>query len=146
MISELCQELKNWFDHDRIYGAFEISGGKIVDTEFVMAIQDNQYFRIIGSVFNDGVYRWNDELALRDEFFVGSVWLMAVPKGVIDLAAEISEWNEKYSDTVNTPFTSESFGGYSYTKASGGGNGNSGSSNVSWQSIFASKLNRWRKL
>ena len=147
MLTELCQELRNWFDRDqpRLYGAFEISGGKIIDSDFVSQIKENQYFRIIGSVFNDGVYKNDDELNLTDEMFVGSVWLMAVPKDVIALSDEIKAWVEKYKDDVNSPYQSESFGGYSYSKASGG-SGNGGSSSPTWQSTFATRLNKWRKI
>ena len=145
MLSELCQELRNWFDRGqpRIYGAFTISDGKITDSDFINKIQTNQYFRIVGSVFNDGVYKYTEELNLEDEIFVGAIWLMAVPKAVIELATEIKAWVDEYGDTINSPFSSESFGGYSYTKR-GGGNDSSDAS--SWQSVFASKLNMWRKI
>ena len=146
MLSNLCQELRNWFDRGqpRIHGAFEIQDGKIVDTAFTDVIQTNQYFRIVGSVFNDGVYKYTNDLALTDELFVGSVWLMAVPKAVIDLSAEIDDWISKYGDSANSPYSSESFGGYSYSKSSGSASG--GSSNPTWQSVFASQLNKWRKI
>ena len=145
MITELCHELKNWFDRGqpRIHGAFEISGGKIVDDDFTSQIQNNQYFRIIGSVFNDGVYKYTNDLQLTDEMFVGAIWLMAVPKEIIDLSKEIDDWIAKYGDTVNSPYQSESFGGYSYSKASGSSGSNSG---PTWQSTFAARLNKWRKI
>lgn len=144
MLSELCQELRNWFDRGqpRIHGAFEISDGKITDADFTDVIQNNQYFRIVGSVFNDGVYKYTDDLVLTDELFVGAVWLMAIPKEVIDLSKEIDDWIDKYGESVNSPYQSESFGGYSYTKSPGG----SGSGMTSWQSVFSSKLNKWRKI
>lgn len=147
MLSELCQELRNWFDRGQphLHGAFEISGGHIVDTDFTDIIQSNQYFRIIGSVFNDGVYQYNDELVLTDELFVGSVWLMAIPPEVINLSGDIDSWLDKYGEAVNSPYSSESFGGYSYTKATGNSS-NSGTSNPTWQSAFATRLNKWRKL
>jgi hypothetical protein len=146
MLSELCQELKNWFDRGqpRLHGAFEIQNGKIIDTDFTDIIQENQYFRIVGSVFNDGVYQMTENLNLTDELFVGSVWLMAVPKEVIDLDNEIQTWTTKYGETVNSPYQSESFGGYSYSKSSGGSSG--GSSGPTWQSTFANQLNKWRKI
>ena len=146
MLSELCQELKNWFDRDqpKIHGAFEISEGKITDEDFTDIIKDNQYFRIIGSVFNDGVYKYTPQLTLTDELFVGHIWLMAVPKDVLDLNSEIDNWITKYGDVINSPYSSESFGGYSYTKA--GNNRSQGASQSSWQSTFASKLNKWRKI
>ena len=147
MLDQICAEIRNWFDRDqlKLYGAFEISGGKITDADFVEVIQNGQYFRIIGSVFNDGVYRWDEELNLQDETFVGSVWLMAVPKDVIALSKEISDWLEKYGDAISSPYSSESFGGYSYTKSSGV-SGDSGNGAKGWQSVFANRLNRWRKI
>ena len=146
MLSKLCKELNNWFDRGqpRIHGTIEIRDGKIVNDSFRSLIQNDQYFRIIGSVFNDGVYKNTTLLELTDETFTGAIWLMAIPKDVIDLATEISDWITKYGDTVNSPFQSESFGGYSYSKASG--SSNSGSANPTWQSTFANQLNRWRKI
>ena len=145
MLSELCQELRNWFDRGqpRIHGAFEIQDGKIVDSDFTDVIKNNQYFRIIGSVFNDGIYKYTNDLELTDELFVGSIWLLAIPKEIIALSDDIDAWISKYSDAVNTPYSSESFGGYSYTKASGSGSSASG---PSWQSTFANQLNKWRKI
>lgn len=145
MLSKLCKELNNWFDRGqpRLHGAFEIANGRITDTDFTDIIKENQYFRIVGSVFNDGVYKWDNELQLTDELFVGAVWLMAVPKDVIELADKIEAWINKYGDTVASPFQSESFGGYSYTKASGG---NGSSSGATWQDVFRNQLNQWRKL
>lgn len=149
MLSELCQELKNWFDRGqpRIYGAFEISGGKITDTDFTDVIKPNQYFRITGSVFNDGVYKYTDDLRLTDELFVGSIWLMAIPKEVIALSDEIDAWQAKYgaADSIAmSPFNSESFGGYSYSKSTGGSSDGAGAN--TWQAAFSSKLSMWRKI
>jgi hypothetical protein len=144
MLSKICQEIKNWFDRGqpRIHGAFSIENGKITDEAFLDVIQQNQYFRIIGSVFNDGVYKYTDDLELTNELFVGSIWLMAVPRDVIILSNEIETWLNKYGEEAKSPYQSESFGGYSYSKSSGG----SSSSNPSWQSVFATQLNRWRKI
>ena len=144
MLSELCKELKNWFDNGqpKIHELIEIRDGRIINDNFIRLIQDDQYFRIIGSVFNDGVYKNDEELMLADETFIGGIWLMAIPKDVIKLASDIDAWIDKYSEAVNSPFQSESFGGYSYSKASG----SSGSSNPTWQSVFATQLNKWRKI
>lgn len=150
MLSELCRELRNWFDRDQphLHGAFEIKNGTIADKDFKDVIKNNQYFRIQGSVFNDGVYKYDDELELTDELFVGSVALMAVPKEVLDLSAEIDAWQAKYggvNSEAMSPFMSESFGGYSYSKSNGNGSA-AGAGSVSWQSAFGSRLNRWRKI
>ena len=150
MLSELCRELRNWFDKNQphFHGAIEIKDGKIADNDFNEAIQPNQYYYIQGSVFNDGVYKNDEETALTDELFVGAVHLMAIPKEVLTLSDDIDAWVEKYGgvdSAAMSPFNSESFGGYSYSKGSSY-SGSSGSSGNSWQSAFASRLNKWRKI
>lgn len=146
MLTELCQELRNWFDLNRYEGTFTISGGTLT-ADF---LQQGQYFRIIGSVFNDGVHKYGDNTdVLTNEVFTGSVWALGIPKAVIQLAAEIAEWKTKY-ESVNSqsmsPFTSESFAGYSYTKSSSSSSGTAGASPTGWKAVFASSLNRWRKI
>lgn len=147
MLTELCKELNNWFDTQRLFGKFTVVDGKITDHKFLSCIQPEQYFRIVGSVFNDGVYQSTDELSLHDEVFDGAVWLMAVPPSVIELADEIKSWNDKYGvvDSENmSPYNSESFGGYSYSK-SGGGSSDDGNSGT-WQSVFNNRLKQYRKV
>lgn len=145
-INEVCHELNNYFERDlpKFHGAFEISGGKIVDADFVAAIKENQYFRIIGSIFNDGVWQNTAELELTDEAFVGTVWLMAIPKDFIDLVDEMNAWETAHGSDIASPFTSESFGGYSYSKGTKGSA--SGGMITSSLDMFASRLNKWRKL
>ena len=108
MLTELLAEIRNYFEvpNGRHFGKFEISGGSIAPLDF---LQDGQYFRIIGSVFNDGVYQY-PATSLTDEVFDGAVWSMAVPPSVIDLAAEIEEYNKSDAGKAS-PYTSESFGG-----------------------------------
>ena len=149
MLSELCKELRNWFDRDQphFHGTTTIEGGRITDQDFLDAIKTNQYFRIQGSVFNDGVYKNDDKLELTDEIFVGSVALMAVPNDVLQLSADIDAWIAKYGGVDSeamSPFNSESFGGYSYSKGGSGANGSG--SGASWKSAFNDRLNRWRKI
>lgn len=143
MLSELCQELRNYFDRGqpKLYGDIKIVDGAITNSEFTGKILEGQYFRIVGSIFNDGVYCFNDELELKDETFNGSIWLMAVPKAVIDLSDEIDKWIEDYGKATISPYQSESFGGYSYSKA----NGSNGAA-VSWQDAFATRLNLYRRI
>ena len=149
MLTELCKELNNWFDVKRIFGRFTIEDGHLMDMSDVL--QEGQHFRIVGSIFNDGVYVYPAS-KLHDEVYDGAVWAMAVPPSVVALANKISEWQNKYGgvDSVAmSPFQSESFGGYSYTKKSGrSGSSTDGSGHIaeSWQGAFASELNQWRKI
>ena len=137
-LTEICAELRNYFEvpNGRHFGKFTISGGSIAPLDF---LQDGQYFRIVGSVFNDGVHQYPVP-DLTDEVFYGAVWAMAVPPTLIDLSAEIEEYNKSDAGKPS-PFTAESFGGYSYTKAT-----DASGAPISWQEAFASRLNRWRKL
>ena len=105
-------------------------------------MSEGQHFRIVGSVFNDGVHQYNDELALTDETFYGEVWALAIPKALLDLVSEIEEWQSKNGEKSAGIYQSESFGGYSYTlKSDSGGNGDR-----SWMGAFSTRLNQWRKL
>lgn len=146
MLTELCQELHNWFVREQHTGAFTITGGTIT-ADF---LQSGQYYRIMGSVFNDGVHKYGDvKDVLTDETFTGAVWALGIPDAVIKLATEIDAWRQKYEgadSAAMSPFQSESFGGYSYSK--GGSNRGSGanSGGSSWMDVFAARLNCWRKL
>lgn len=150
MLTEICKELRNYFSkrEDKNIGKFRIESGVLAPP---VSLLDGQYYRIIGSVFNDGVHKFGDENdILTDEpEFDGAVWAMRIPKAVIDLASEIEEWNTKNGavDSANmSPYSSESFGIYSYSK---GGSGSSasgaGATAVTWQAQFKSRLNYWRK-
>ena len=141
MLTEICRYLRNWFVREIHSGVYTIKGGSL-ETDF---LQDTQYYRIVGSVFNDGVHIYKS-YTLTDETFNGEVWGMAVPKEVIDLAKDIEKWVQTNQEAINSPFASESFGGYSYTfgsvsNASSGSTGKSG-----WQYQFAERLAPWRKI
>ena len=149
MIAEICGHIHNWFtaDEDRHAGTYAIVGGALV----LPFLSDGQYFRIVGSALNDGVYRYpvdpeDGAQALADETFTGEIWAMKVPRAFQLLAGEIEAWENQYGAAVSSPYQSESvIGVYSYTKA-GAGVGNGGISGASWQSAYKSRLNRWRKL
>ena len=98
---------------------------------------------IKGSIFNDGVYQYGEELDLKDETFDGAIWAMAVPNQVIALSEEINQWILDNSVALSTPYQSESFGVYSYSLKNGGQS--DGNNELTWQSHFASRLNAWRK-
>ena len=135
-LTNLCAEIRNYFETEKRFGTFTISDGSISPSNF---LQSGQYYRIVGSVFNDGVHR-HPAHDLTDETFDGAVWAMAVPPAVVELLHKIQEFE---SATANAPtvYISESFGGYSYTKAT-----DANGLPVGWKSVFKSELNRWRKL
>ena len=138
-LTDFCRETKNWFEVNKYFGVFEISG----NTLEISSLQDGQFFRIIGSIFNDGIYKY-PATNLTDEKFDGAIWPMAVPKEVSDLIDEITAWEDQNADAINSPYQSESFGGYSYSKISSAATNSDGL--INWQQHFAKKLNKWRKV
>ena len=145
MLTEVCAEIRNYFIrgyNDIHSGTFTISNGSIEALSFLL---DGQYYRIVGSVFNDGVHKYGDNKdVLIDEVFTGAVWAMAVPPAVIALSAEIDDWVAANADVLASPYQSESFGGYSYTK--GGSYANDNKAAYGWKDQFASKLSPYRRI
>ncbi len=145
MLEQILNEIHNWFrvrdGEDGIHpGTYTIQDGGIV----LPFLQNGQYFRVMGSVFNDGLHQYGPEMeALMDETFDGTIWALAIPKSVMKLSEEINAWQKKYKDAVESPYTSESFGGYSYSKSNRAGDS---TSSGGWQSAFRAQLNPYRKL
>ena len=139
MLEQVLMNIRNWFPvkggiHS---GTFTIKDGGIT----LPFLANGQYFRICGSVFNDGLHRYPSS-DLKAETFDGTVWALAVPQAVIELAAEIEAWQEKNGEASVSPYQSESFGGYSYSKATDAETGGA----VTWQSAFKRRLSAWRKI
>ena len=139
MLEQVLMNIRNWFPvKGGIYsGTFTIKDGGIT----LPFLADMQYFRICGSVFNDGLHQYN-VLDLTDETFTGTIWALSIPQPIIDLADEIQEWQVKNADALSSPYSSESFGGYSYSKATDAETGGA----VTWQSAFKQQLSAWRKI
>ena len=146
MLDQICAHIHNWFcdESDIRSGTWTIANGAIDLSGIVL---EGQYFRIAGSVFNDGVHQYpaSDLVA---ETFTGEIWPMKVPGAVMLLAAEIETWQAKYGAAMASPFQSESvIGVYSYTKQGGNTHINGVAAEAAgWQSAFKSRLNPWRKL
>ena len=139
MLEQVLMNIRNWFPvkggiHS---GTFTIKDGGIT----LPFLADMQYFRICGSVFNDGLHQYN-VLDLTDETFNGTIWSLSIPQPIIDLANEIQEWQDKNADALSSPYSSESFGGYSYSKATNSETGGA----ETWQSHFKQQLSAWRKI
>lgn len=150
MMTELCAFLKNYFLVDYLhpderihYGSFAIEDGQIEPLSF---LKQGQYFRIVGSDLNDGVWQYGISNDLTDETFEGAVWAMSIPPDVIALADEILAWCDQNASAVNSPYQSESFAGYSYTLKSGSSSASGGSDSFGWQTQFAARLAPYRRL
>ena len=139
MLEQVLMHLNNWFlvpcgIHE---GTYTIEDGGIA----LPFLANGQYFRICGRVFNDGLHQYPDS-DLKTETFEGTVWALAIPQAVIELASEIEAWETKNGEAASGIYQSESFGGYSYSKATDSASGGA----VTWQSAFRSRLSAWRKL
>ena len=113
---------------------FTIEGGKIAPSDF---LEEEDYYRIIGSKHNDGLYQYPNA-DLTDEVFDGAVWVMNIPPAVVTLAQAIEEYAKSDAGKPSA-YVSESFGGYSYTKAI-----NSKGTPQSWKQVFEDELHGWR--
>ena len=141
MLEAVLTHLKNWFVVPRGVhsGIYKIESG-ILELPF---LQNGQYYRICGSVFNDGLHKYGDESdLLQDETFSGAVWALAIPKAVVELSKKIEEWQNKNGAAVESPYSSESFGGYSYSIATDSQTGN----RATWETVFRSQLNPYRQI
>ena len=143
MLETVLMYLNNWFVVGRYDDTYTIEDGKLT----LPFLVNGQYFRILGSLLNDGVYKYANgtaldetgtEITLIDETFDGSVWALAIPKGFLSVVEEITAWTAKNGD--GGAYTSESFGGYSYSKAT-----NSKGMAVGWRDVFAAQLAPWKK-
>ena len=139
MLEQVLMNIRRWFPVDGgIHsGTFTIKDGGIA----LPFLANGQYFRICGSVFNDGLHQY-PATDLVDEEFSGAIWALAIPPAVVDLADEIGAWQEKNGEASASPYQSESFGGYSYSKATDSASGGA----VTWQSVFKRQLSAWRKI
>lgn len=136
MLYEILKHIRNFFpdeEHQKS-GVFVVEGGAIHPFP---NLSKGQYVLIEGSALNDGI--WNDDLSkLEDETFTGTITPLKIPKEFLNLVAEIESYQ---ANAKPSEYVSESFGGYSYTKA------RTASGNVaSWQSAFGTRLNAWRKI
>ena len=139
MLETVLIHLKNWFVVPRGVheGIYTIENGSL-ELPF---LQNGQYYRICGSVFNDGLHIYGVE-DLQNETFAGTVWALAIPKSVVELSAKIEEWQSKNSAATESPYSSESFGGYSYSIATDSKTGN----RATWETVFRSQLNPYRQI
>lgn len=150
-IGEVCAEVHNYFvdEPDGIHtDNYTVADEAVTPLDFLI---EGQYFRIEGSVLNDGVYLNDGKpiAALRDETFYGRVWAMKVPADFVEIVKQISAWDDKYGGIGSSnmsPYQSESYAGqYSYTKANGTSDVTSAKA-LTWQTQFAGLLFRFRKV
>lgn len=147
MLDEICAEIKNYFCYytDRYIDDWTISDGVITPSITI----STDYIRIVGSRKNDGVHKVS-EMQLQDEAFHGAIWIMSPPKDFLDLVVEIQTWqatNGTADSMAMSPFNSETLGAYSYSKSGIARGNNQGTTpNATWKDVYATRLNRFRRV
>ncbi len=141
-VYEVMRHINNFFERGYRATEYTITGGALEPADL---LRPGLWVCITGSFYHDGAWRIDADLRLEDlpentpdETFTGRVWLLAPPPAFLALCDEIAEFVQKNSVT---PYQSESFGEYSYTKAQGKGGGI-----LSWQEAFADRLQPYRHM
>ena len=136
---ELLMHLRNFFPGMK----WQFDGEEITEKRLSLpGLENGDFYLIEGSRRNNGIHVYGNQ-DLRNEIFSGTVTEICVPDALLNLLDEINQWQEKNGEAVASPYQSESFGGYSYTKA----NTNNGNvESMSWKTAFGPRLRAWRKL
>lgn len=161
-LTDICKEINNWYDRrQRHFGTFTIKFGNLLN--FEDKLKPGQFYRVIGSTFHDGVHLYTRNAdgtfypepgaetesprpSAFNETFDGAIWPMFVPPNIIRLAKDVAAWRELYENAESpalSPFAMESHGGYAYQMR--GGMTDAGNGVITWQSVFAARLNAERK-
>jgi len=152
ILEQVLYHIHNWFERE----SFTVSGCEIVGGSLPGSVTDlmldGQWYRVEGSCLNDGLHRYvetypqGESSDLTDETFDGTISLLAIPKALLLVVDDIVAWVDANQSAQNSPYQSESFGGYSYS-LKGVTGANSASGGLSgWQAVFAGRLNPWRKM
>ena len=164
-IEQICAETHNYFESNKIINDYAIENG-VISLPF---LSTGQFFRIVGSKFNDGVYIYADNYIVRDASWddvmndnkdwhniVDETWGDLKHNELIDetfhgaiwpmniprAMIELAKEIDAYikSDASNvTPYVSESISGH-YSYTKANVHDNA------WQNIFGPKLRRYRKV
>lgn len=146
MLTEICGYLNNYFIDKAYIGAVSVQDGAVSCDGSEISMNEGQYFTLVREKYVLGVYQYGAEIP--DKSFDGAVWVMDIPDAVLGLAKDIADWMAKYGSVDSeamSPFNSESFGGYSYSKTSGNVS-NDQNNGISWQNTFGSRLAIYRRL
>lgn len=163
-IEQICAETHNYFESDKVIADYTIENG-VISLPFLSA---GQFFRIVGSKFNDGVYIYADNFIVRDASWddvmndnenwhdiANETWGNLKHNELIDESFHGAIWpmciprafielakeiNEyNKSDAAKvSPYTNESISGH-YSYTKASATDNA------WQNVFMPKLRRYRK-
>lgn len=154
-LEQVLAHIHNWFTRETLsLTGCEVVGGQL-PASVAEAVPAGAWYRIQGSCLNDGLHlRGEGDEGLTDEEFDGELSVLAIPRALLSVVDEITDWkdanSEARSKAAASPYQSESFGGYTYSMRSdltGGSSGSSVSGGLTgWQAAFKSDLNPYRRL
>lgn len=139
MMGAVLAHLHNRFEAEPVHGTFTATAGEISGSG--LSLSPTQYYWVDGSTFNDGLHQCGTA-DLVAETFEGTVTPCRIPSDLSALVDEIEQWCSEHGGAAADGLQSESFGGYSYTRATDPRTG----APMTWQGAYRSQLNQWRKL
>ncbi|MBS4874154.1 MAG: hypothetical protein KHZ79_07255 [Atopobium minutum] len=145
--AQVLSSINNYFETLPTQGVYQVLRGEILpvavagSASVMPKLEQSQYYLVAGSALNDGLHEMGQNDLLDEGMFEGTITPCAVPKELRDLFMEIEQWQAKNGNHSGA-MQSESFDGYSYSLATDAVTGGA----VTWQTVFRSRLNRWRKL
>ena len=149
ILEQILWHIHNWFEREQIPVSTCCIDDGSLPTSITDQMLDGQWYRIEGSYLNDGLHQ-NPDTELSDETFNGTITLLAIPKPLLAVAEEISDWvalnRTATQQAAASPYQSESFDGYSYSIRGDLTSQNGSGGLTGWQAAFASQLNPWRKM
>lgn len=141
MLGAVLACIHNRFEGEPVRGRWSVStAGEIVPASGQdLPLASGQWCVIAGSALNDGLHQ-RGAGGLATEDFEGTVTPLRIPRDLLDLVDEIEEWQDAHG--ADATVASESFDGYSYSRATDPSTGLP----ATWQAVFRSRLSQWRKL
>lgn len=141
MLGAVLASVNNRFAGEPVRGRWSVSGGELNPASGqALPLADGQWCDVAGSALNDGLHQAGAG-GLSDEEFEGTVTPLRVPRELLDIVSEIEAWQAAQGAAAGQ-YASESFGGYSYSRATDPATGLP----MTWEAAFRSRLNKWRKL
>lgn len=145
ILEQVLYHLHNWFGRASISATGCTIADGALPASIASSMVEGAWYRIEGSLLNDGLHKHPAD-DLQDETFDGTITMLAIPKALLLVVEDIGAWQTANGETVDGPYASESFGGYSYTLRSDGSSGAGGGGLSGWRLAFRDRLNPWRKI
>ena len=103
LLEDVMTYCANFFERGGYKSNFTIANGVLSGVSF---LQPGQYYRIVGSIFNDGLHQFgNDTDTLTDETFYGDIYPLAPPRAFLALVEKIDAWRGKNEAMSKSPYT-----------------------------------------